>query len=81
MGDRAWTFERVREAGEIVEAGVTITWSEGQASALDSARIGDGREVGTVRVRDAAGADLPHDVMFAFAFHAFFPEGTWMLGE
>ncbi len=81
VGDRAWPVERVREAGAIAEAGVTLSWSEGQASALDGAVIGESREVGTIRVRDEAGRDLPHDVLFAFAFHAFFPEGTWMTGE
>ena len=80
VGERAWPFERLRAAGEITEAGVTLTWREGQASALDSAVIGEGRDVGTVRVRDEAGRDLAHDVMFAFAYHAFFPEGDWMLG-
>lgn len=78
---RAWPLTRLAEAGEIIEEGVTLSWSEGQASALDTNRIGEGREVGTVRVRDASGADLAHDVMFAFAFHAFWPEGTWMLGN
>jgi len=37
--------------------------------------------VGSVRARDERGRDLPHDIPFAFAFHAFFPEGIWMLGE
>ena len=81
VDERAWTFERLREAGELSEAGVTLSWTDGQASALDTPHIGEGREVGTVRVRDADGNDLPHDVMFAFAFHAFFPEGEWMLGQ
>jgi hypothetical protein len=81
VGERAWPVERLRVEGEVTEAGVTLAWAEGQASALDAAAIGQGREVGTIRVRDAAGADLPHDVMFAFAFHAFFPQGTWMLAE
>lgn len=81
VGDRAWTFERLRREGEVREAGVRIAWTSGQASALDSARIGRGRDVGTVRVRDASGQDIPHDVLFAFAFHAFWPDGTWMLGK
>ena len=44
-------------------------------------RIGDGRDVGSIRVRDGQGRDVPHDVMFAFAYHAFWPEGIWMLGN
>lgn len=81
VGDRAWTLARLQQATPLTEAGVTITWTEGQASAMDSAQIAEGREVGSIRVRDAtSGADLPHDVLFAFAFHAFWPEGQWMLG-
>ena len=79
--NRAWTFERLRKAGEIREAGVVLSWSPGQASALDSRSIAEGRDVGTVRVRDDEGRDLPHDIPFAFAFHALFPGGEWMLGE
>jgi hypothetical protein len=37
--------------------------------------------VGTIRVRDDQGRDVPHDVMFAFAFHAFWPDGRWRLGN
>ena len=82
VGERAWPMTRLAEAGRIEEEGVSLDWSAGQASALDAGRISEGREVGTVRVRDAAtGEDLPHDVMFAFAFHAFWPQGTWMMGE
>ncbi|MDD9922801.1 MAG: DUF3179 domain-containing protein [Boseongicola sp.] len=81
VGDKAWTFDRLREEGEITEAGVTLAWTSGQASALDNYAIADGRDVGTVRVKDAEGNDLPHDVMFAFAFHAFYPDGDWMLGS
>lgn len=80
VGDRAWTFSRLREAGQLTEAGVTITWEAGQASALDAGQVAQGRDVGNVRVRDAQGLDVPHDVLFAFAFHAFWPEGEWMLG-
>jgi len=79
VGDRAWTFDRLRKAKVLTEAGVTLSWSAGQASALDTGRIGDGRDVGSVRVRDSQGRDVPHDVMFAFAFHAFWPDGKWML--
>lgn len=81
VGDRAWPVERLREENVITEEGVTLSWASGQASALDTTRIADGRNVGTIRVRDASGADLAHDVLFAFAFHAFWPEGRWQLGE
>ena len=79
VGGSAWPVERLAEEGEVTEAGVTIIWTSGQASALDTASIESGRDVGTIRVKDGEGRDVPHDVMFAFAFHAFFPEGEWML--
>lgn len=81
VGNRAWPLTRLAKTGEIDEAGLVISWSAGQASALDSAQIGAGRDVGNVRVRDAAGKDVVHDVMFAFAFNAFWPDGIWMTGE
>jgi len=81
VGDRAWPLTRLADAETVTEAGVTLTWTAGQASALDTASIARGRDVGNVRVRDAAGNDLPHDIMFAFAYHAFWPEGEWMLGD
>jgi len=79
VGDRAWPLTRIRDAGGVREAGLAISWEAGQASALDTGVISEGREVGTVRVRDGQGRDVAHDVMFAFAFHAFWPDGRWML--
>ena len=81
VGDRAWPMARLAEEGEVREAGVVISWRPGQASALDTGRIGNGRDVGSIRVRDGQGRDLAHDVMFAFAYHAFWPDGAWMLGQ
>ena len=80
VGDKAWPVLRLREKGMVTENGLTFTWTSGQASALDASDISKSRDVGTVRVKDADGRDVPHDVMFAFAFHAFWPDGTWMLG-
>ncbi|MCC6008109.1 MAG: DUF3179 domain-containing protein [Rhodobacteraceae bacterium] len=77
---RAWPLSRLRAEGRIEEAGLVLHWSEGQASALDSSDIGAGREVGSVIVQDARGRDVAHDIPFAFAFDAFFPDGEWMLG-
>ena len=82
VGARAWPLARLREAGRLTEAGVTITWQAGQASALDTGRIGAGREVGDISVTDAeTGEPVVHEVVFAFAFHAFHPDGIWMLGS
>ena len=81
VDDKAWPLTRLAKAETIVEAGVTLSWRAGQASALDTARISKGRDVGSVRVQNAAGQDIAHDVMFAFAFHAFWPNGDWMLGN
>lgn len=81
VGNRAWPLTRLAEAEQVTEAGVTIRWRAGQASALDSGQIAKGRDVGSIRVQDGQGRDLAHDVMFAFAFHAFWPNGTWMLGR
>ena len=81
VGSDAWPLERLREAGELEEAGIKLVWSEGQASALDSRNIAEGREVGNVRAFDAAtGEPVVYEVVFAFAFHAFEPEGVWHLG-
>jgi hypothetical protein len=55
VGDAAWPMTRIAEAGQITEDGVTFTWTAGQASALDTRDIGQGRDVGILRVRDAAG--------------------------
>ena len=81
VGDRDWPLDRLSKEQQISEAGVQISWQAGQASALDSAEVDKGKDVGSIRVRDAEGRDLPHDVMFAFAFDAFWPEGEWMLGR
>ncbi|MFD2739859.1 DUF3179 domain-containing protein [Sulfitobacter aestuarii] len=80
VGDRAWPLSRLAREEQIREAGLVISWRAGQASALDTAKIGAGRDVGSIRVRDGQGRDVAHDVMFAFAYHAFWPQGRWMLG-
>jgi len=81
VGERAWPMDRLSREQNITEGGVNITWTQGQASALDSRSIADGKEVGSIRVKDGQGNDVPHDVMFAFAFHAFWPDGTWMMAN
>jgi len=81
VGERAWPLTRLAKEGSVSEAGVTISWTKGQASALDTGQIAKGKEVGNIRVNDTQGRDVAHDVMFAFAFHSFWPDGIWMLGQ
>ena len=75
VGDTAWTLPLVSAAGSLRQDGLELRWTGGQRSALDSAQIAEGREVGTVTVtRD--GRDVPHVMTFAFAFFAFNPQGV-----
>ena len=81
VGDRAWPLARLAQAGQLEEAGLRFEWTAGLASALDTAAIGSGRDIGQIRVTDRTGRDVTHDLLFAFAFHAFWPDGQWMLGR
>ena len=76
VGDQAWTLDLVREQGSITTAdGLVISWQPGQAAIHDIRGQSRGADVGNVVVqRD--GADVPHDMAFAFAFAAFVPDGT-----
>ena len=80
--NQAWPLSRLAKEQRVVENGVALEWVGEVASALDQGIISQGRKVGQIRVRDAnSGADIPHDIAFAFAFHAFFPDGEWLLGQ
>lgn len=60
----------------IEEGDLVLTWEEGQASALDTATIADGREVGNVeayRMVDGKKEPVVHDITFAFVVNAFEP--------
>lgn len=72
----AVTQALVEANGEIEQDGIIIRWRPGQATALDDARIANGRDVGTVEVvRIEAGVEVPvaHEVTFAFVVNAFEP--------
>jgi hypothetical protein len=76
VGEEAWSLDLVRERRRIEVSDLMITWEPGQASALDTAVIAQGAEVGNVVVqrRTASGyEDVVYRVDFAFAFHAFYP--------
>lgn len=79
IGKEAWTFSLLRRLKRIEVRNIVITWESGQASALDTTEIAEGRDVGNVVVQrktaDGKLVDAVHDVSFAFAFHAFHPKG------
>jgi hypothetical protein len=79
VGAEAWSLELLRREERIESGDLVLSWTPGQASALDGRSVAGGREVGNVVVqrRGAAGlTDVPYDVTFAFVFHAFRPEGV-----
>lgn len=74
VGKEAWTLPLVRAKGIIKAGDLNIGWRPGQVSALDTADITRGADVGNVVVQ-RRGEDVPHTVTFAFAFFAFQPDG------
>ena len=79
VGEQAWALDLLRQEGKIESGDLTLTWTPGQNSALDTRAIAKGREVGNVLVqrRGPEGmVDVPYDVTFAFVFHAFRPGAT-----
>jgi hypothetical protein len=63
----------------IEEGDIVVTWEPGQASALDTPTIADGRDVGNVeayRMVDGEKQPVVHDVTFAFVVNAFEPTLT-----
>ncbi len=77
---KAVSLELLRRRRKMDLGDVSLSWAEGQASALDHGQISKGRDVGNVivqrRLADGALVDVPYDVTFAFVFHAFHPDGT-----
>ena len=72
----AWSLPLLTERGTIESGDIVLKWEIGQTSALDKGTIAGGRDIGNVVVQRRQGgqlSDIPHDVTFAFAFHAFRP--------
>lgn len=74
----AWSMALLREKKEIkLPNGVTLRWTAGQNSALDTSQISRGRDVGNVTATKFGPdglIDVPYFVDFAFAYHVFFPD-------
>jgi hypothetical protein len=78
IGDDAWPLEDLMKRRRIEAGGLVLTWEPGQSSPLDAESIEAGREIGNVVVQRRLGTameDVVHDISFAFAFHAFRPQG------
>ena len=79
IGKQAWSLDLLREKKRITFGDYVITWEAGQNSALDKPSIAEGRDVGNVVVRKKTPkglVDAVHGIDFAFAFHAFHPDGV-----
>lgn len=75
----AVTLELLRRERSITIGPYILSWTPGQASALDNEIIARGQDVGNVvaqEMRDGRLEDVAYDITFAFAFHAFHPETT-----
>lgn len=81
VGNEAWRMTSIAKAGQIEHGALRLTWTAGQASALDRSRISEGKDVGNVLVHrktDAGDWELEnYDVIYAFVFAAFNPDGVW----
>ncbi|MDP2063595.1 MAG: DUF3179 domain-containing protein [Phaeovulum sp.] len=71
----AWSFAYVQAHAPFEVGGFRVEWQAGQASALDTRQISEGRDVGTVTVTRGGQTAIYH-VPFAFAFAAFNPGAT-----
>jgi len=75
----AWSLPLLRERGTIESGDIVLKWEAGQTSALDKRIIAGGRDIGNVVVQQRQSgqlSDIPYDVTFAFAFHAFRPDSS-----
>ena len=82
VDDKAWALSLVQKQKTITDNDLKITWKGGQNSALDTSKISQGRDVGTVTAQrkiEEQYQDIPYDVTFAFVFHAFVPEGELVI--
>ncbi len=74
---QAVAMKLLNERKKLKVSNVTLSWSAGQNSALDTRRIDQGRDVGNVVVQqDSADGlqDIVYDITFAFVIKAFSPD-------
>lgn len=69
----AVSVAKLAEEGSFTQGGVELSFVAGQASALDTSDISEGRDVGNISVM-RGNEPVVHDVTFAFVVHAFEPD-------
>ncbi len=74
IGEKAWSVDFLKSKGQLDVDGMVIKWKSGQASALVGDTVFDGFDIGNITVQKD-GEDVAHHLTFAFAYHAFRPDG------
>lgn len=67
------SLQKLRDEKSVEREGVTLTWTDGTRSALDSRQIAEGRQIGNV-IAKRGDEDIAYDLTFAFVTHAFMPD-------
>lgn len=76
-GPEAVSLQYLRANQPVRLGDYELRWTAGQASALDTEQIADGQDVGNVEVVRNPGPDeepAVHEIAFAFAARAFYPD-------
>ena len=74
---KAWALALLSAKKTITDGDVVLSWQAGQASALDTQRISEGRDIGNITVqvnKDGKLSDIAYDITFAFVVKAFNPK-------
>ena len=77
VGNVGYALSYLSKIETLEKDNIRITWQAGQNSALDSAQISNGKDVGNIVVQqkqDDKWQNIPYMVSFAFAFKAFNPD-------
>lgn len=69
----AVSVAKLADEGSFTRGDLELAWVSGQASALDTSDISQGRDVGNISVM-RGDEPVVHDVTFAFVVHAFEPD-------
>lgn len=75
--NKAWALSYLQAEQSLIFDDLELNWHKGQASALDTRTISEGRDLGTVTVfkmSDGKKQLIPYKVSFAFVWHAFNPK-------